>query len=74
MTKNESDVPNQGEEEINVFKPWFSTWARVARGEEKKVGITNANTTLFCVPEHKVGKIVSSTPFVNSYNVLVPCS
>jgi len=46
----------------------------VARGEEKEVGIVNANTTLLYVLEHKVGKIVSSTPFVSSYSVHVPCS
>jgi hypothetical protein len=38
----------------------------VARGEEKEVGIVNANTTMFYVLEHKVGKVVSSAPFVSS--------
>jgi hypothetical protein len=46
----------------------------VVRGEEKKVGIVYANTTLLCVLEHKVGKIVSSTPFVSSYSAFVPRS
>jgi hypothetical protein len=31
----------------------------MARREEKEVGIINANTTLLCIPEHKVGKAVS---------------
>jgi hypothetical protein len=46
----------------------------MARGEEKEIGIVNANTTLFCKPKHKVVKIVSSTPFVNSCDALVPHS
>ncbi len=48
--------------------------ARVARREDKKVGIVNVNTTLLYILEHKVGKIVSSIPFVSSYNVHVPHS
>ncbi len=43
----------------------------MVRVEEKEVGIVNANTTLLCVLEHKVGKIVSSTPFVSSCSALV---
>jgi len=46
----------------------------VVRGEEKEVRIVNANTTLLCVLEHKVGKTISSTPFVSSCSVLVPRS
>jgi hypothetical protein len=46
----------------------------MARGEEKEVGIVNANTTLFCVPEHRVRKTLSLTPFVSSYSVFVPHS
>ncbi len=46
----------------------------MARGEEKEVGIVNVNTTLFYVLEHRVRKIVSSTPFVNSCSVPIPWS
>jgi len=44
----------------------------VARGEKKEVGIINANIIMFCVPEHKVGKTISSSPFVSSYSVPIP--
>jgi hypothetical protein len=57
-----------------MFKPWFSTLTRMARGEEKEVGIVNVNTTLLYILEHKVGKTVSSAPFVSNCNALIPHS
>ncbi len=57
-----------------MFKPRFSIWARVARGEKKEVGIINANTTSLCILEHTLGKTVWLAPFVSSYSADVPHS
>jgi hypothetical protein len=46
----------------------------MVRGEEKEVGIVNANTTLFYIPEHKMGKTISSTPCGSDCSDHVPCS
>jgi hypothetical protein len=46
----------------------------MARGEEKEVGILNVNTTLLFILKHRVGKTVSSAPFVSNCSVHEPRS